>query len=105
MLSFKQSLTQAAAEGARAGAVAASGTETAAATAAVTRSVAAFNKPCNATPTKGLTCTYTVSTTTPKTITVQLSYDYKTFPLLPKFPGLGLILPETLKSTYIAEVN
>lgn len=105
MLSFKQGLTQAAAEGARAGAVAASGSEVSAATAAATRSVGAFNKACNATPSVGLTCTYTLSATTPKTVTVQLTYNYKTYPLLPKFPGLGLILPDTLKSTYIAEVN
>jgi Flp pilus assembly protein TadG len=104
-LSFKQGLTQAAAEGARAGAVAASGSETSAATAAVARSVGAFNKTCNATPSVGLSCTYTVSATSPKTVTVQLTYDYKNYPLLPRFPGLGLLLPDTLKSTYVAEVN
>ncbi|MDQ1515447.1 MAG: hypothetical protein QOE80_1277 [Actinomycetota bacterium] len=115
VLSFKQGLTQAAAEGARAGAVASSGTETTAADSAVTRSVRAFlnlavtnpayNQPCNAAPSVGLTCNYTVSATTPKTVTVQLTYDYKHYPLLPRFPGLGLLLPDTLKSTFVAEVN
>ena len=27
---------------------------------------------------------------------VQVSYDWKNHPLLPKFPGLGLLLPDTL---------
>ena len=34
-----------------------------------------------------------------------MSYDWKNYPLLPKFPGLGLILPDTLKSTSVAQVN
>jgi Flp pilus assembly protein TadG len=107
MLSFKQGMTQAAAEGARAAAVAPSGTATAAATAAVARSVGAFNKTCGS---GGLTCTYTLPYATgcaaPTTcIQVQVTYDYKNHPLMPKFPGLGLLMPDTLTSTSIVQVN
>jgi hypothetical protein len=107
LLSFKQALTQAAAEGARAGAV---GTPTEAAT-AVTRAVNAFNQNCNA---GGLTCqgstagqwppaTYTCGSRS--CITVEVSYDWKNHPLLPRFPGLGFLLPDTLKSKSVAQVS
>jgi Flp pilus assembly protein TadG len=97
VLSFKQAMTQAAAEGARAGAV---GSDV---SAAVTRSVGAFNKTCGS---GGLTCTFTTTSCSGHTCQqVQLTYDYAHYPLLPKFPGLGLLLPGTLTSTSIAEVN
>lgn len=97
VLSFKQGLTQAAAEGARAGAV---GSDV---TSAITRSVNAFNKSCGA---GGLTCTTTTAACgSHSCITVQLKYDWKNYPLLPKFPGLGLLVPDTLTSTSVAEVN
>jgi Flp pilus assembly protein TadG len=110
VLSFKQGLTQAAAEGARAAAV---GT-TADAVSAVTRSVTAFDKTCNS---GGLTCqgasagqwpplTYACPAPSTRTcVKVTLSYDWKNHPLLPKFPGLGLLLPDTLTSTRVAEVS
>ena len=106
-LSFKSGLTQAAAEGARAAAVASSGTAAAAAVAAVGPALNAFNKTCSS---AGMSCTY--STTPADTgcagtncIRVQITYDYKNYPLIPKFPGLGLVLPDTLKSTSISQVN
>ena len=104
LLSFKQGLTQAAAEGARAGAVGGD------ISAAVSRAVGAFDKTCN---TGGLTCksntttwppvAYTCGTNT--CITVEVSYDWKNYPLLPKFPGLGLLLPDTLKSKSVTQVS
>jgi Flp pilus assembly protein TadG len=107
VLSFKQGLTQAAAEGARVGAV---GGNSAAIATAVNKSVGAFKQTCN---TGGLSCkndggawpptTSTCGTNT--CITIEVSYDWKNHPLLPKFPGLGLILPDTLKSTSVARVN
>ena len=97
MLSFKQGLTQAAAEGARAGAV---GSDV---PSAIARSVNAFNKTCNS---GGLTCTTTTAACgSHSCVTVQRSYDWKNYPLLPTFPGLGLLLPDTLTSTSVAEVN
>jgi Flp pilus assembly protein TadG len=107
VLSFKQGMTQAAAEGARAGAVGSNVGN------AVARSVGAFNKACNTIPASGLTCksdttawppvAYTCGTHS--CITVTLVYDWKNYPLLPKFPGLGLLLPDTLTSTRVTEVN
>jgi Flp pilus assembly protein TadG len=101
VLSFKQGLTQAAAEGARQAAV---GGDYAS---AVARSVSAFNQTCG---TGGLTCTY--STAAADTgcaagacMRVRVSYDWKNYPLLPQFPGLGLLLPDTLKSTSITKVS
>ena len=107
-LSFKQGLTQAAAEGARAAAVASTGQAATAAAAAVTPALGAFKKTCTS---QGMSCTY--STTAADTgcsagtscIRVQITYDYKNYPLIPKFPGLGLLLPDSLKSTSIAQVN
>ncbi len=104
LLSFKQALTQAAAEGARAGAV---GTDAAA---AVTRSVNAFNQNCNS---GGLTCKSNTTAWPPvayacgsnNCITVEVSYDWKNYPLLPRFPGLGFLLPDTLKSKSVAQVS
>ena len=107
VLSFKQSLTQAAAEGARVGAV---GGNAAAVLTAVNTAAGAFHQTCN---TGGLSCkngagSTTLSSTTCGTntcITVEVSYDWKNYPMLPKFPGLGLLLPDTLKSTSTARVS
>ena len=107
ILSFKQGLTQAAAEGARVGAV---GGDSAAIAAAVNKAAGGFKQTCN---TGGLSCKNGAGSTTlsPTTcgsntcITVEVSYDWKNYPLLPKFPGLGLILPGTLKSTSVARVS
>jgi Flp pilus assembly protein TadG len=105
VLSFKQGITQAAAEGARAGAV---GNDV---SAAVARSVGAFNRTCNA---GGLTCKSDTAAWPPVAytcgtghtcITVTVSYDWKNYPLLPKFPGLSLLLPDTLKSTSVTQVS
>lgn len=107
VLSFKQGLTQAAAEGARVGAV---GGDSASVAAAVNRSVGAFDQTCNS---GGLSCKNDAGVwpPTPTTcgtstcITIEVSYDWKNHPLLPEFPGLGLILPDTLKSTSVARVS
>ena len=113
VLSFKQGLTQAAAEGARVGAV---GGTSAAIADAVDKAVAGFDQTCN---TGGLTCRDDQgrwTSTTPAgplpsacgsytCITIEVSYDWKNHPLLPKFPGLGLILPDTLTSKSVARVS
>ena len=107
VLSFKQGLTQAAAEGARVGAV---GSDSTAIAAAVNKAVGAFNQTCN---TGGLSCKNDAGVWPPTPtacgtytcITIEVSYDWKNHPLLPKFPGLGLILPDTLKSTSVARVS
>ena len=106
-LSFKQGLTQAAAEGARKAAVATANHQAEAAT-AVTKAVGAFNKTCG---TGGLTCTYEMTAAATGCSTdnicmrVRVSYDNHNFPLMPKFPGLGFVLPGTLQSTSITQVS
>ena len=107
-LSFKQGLTQAAAEGARAAAVATTGQAATAAAAAVTPALGAFKKTCSS---AGMSCTYATDTASTgcasgtSCMRVRITYDYKNYPLLPKFPGLGLLLPDTLTSTSITQVN
>jgi Flp pilus assembly protein TadG len=100
-LSFKQAMTQAAAEGARQAAV---GGDATAVSAAVGRSVNAFSKTCGS---GGLTCTYTTSTcsTSHTCMQVQVSYDYKNHPLMAKFPGLGFLLPDTFTSTSVVQTS
>ena len=106
ILSFKQSLTQAAAEGARAGAMGTATTASGLAAAALIKPVGAFGKTCGA---GGLTCTYPVAscggTSTAKCITVTVRYDYKNNPLVPKIPGLGLAFPDTLTSVSVTQIN
>jgi len=106
-LSFKQGLTQAAAEGARAGAVAGASAPTVAVS-AMWHVMDGYNKTCN---TGGLTCTATLYTDAAhgcpsnNCIKVVASYDYKNYPLTPKFPGLNLLLPDTIKATSIVQTN
>ena len=114
ILSFKQSMTQAAAEGARVGAV---GGDSSTIAAAVTRAVGAFKQTCNS---GGLTCqddqgrwtsnggpSASSCSNAPASncITVKVTFDWKNHALLPKFPGLGLIVPDTLTATSVARVN
>lgn len=106
-LSFKQGLTQAAAEGARAAAVATSGQAAAKAADAVIPALGAFKKSCTS---AGMSCTYSdaiadTGCSSASCLRVQITYDYKNYPLLPKFPGLSLLLPDTIKSTSITQVN
>jgi Flp pilus assembly protein TadG len=108
-LSFKQGLTQAAAEGARKAAVSTSATAPANAATAVEKAVNAFNRHCNTGD--GTTCTYDMTAAATGCaaanicMRVRVSYDYKNHPLMPKFPGLGLLLPDTLESTSITQVS
>lgn len=106
-LSFKQGLTQAAAEGARKAAVATEDHADVAAT-AVTKAVGAFNKTCG---TGGLTCTYSMwaadtgCSANDICMRVRVSYDNEHFPLMPRFPGLGLLIPDTIQSTSVTQVG
>jgi Flp pilus assembly protein TadG len=44
-------------------------------------------------------------TTGPKCITVKVTYPYSAHPLVPQAPGLGLVMPDTLSSTAVVEVQ
>lgn len=128
MLSFRQALSQAAAEGARAAAVAPPGLPdsppTVGADSRKTRAVAAVNQAlgsygvsCSATgvllhgTASAGTCTVSdrqacVGTTTgAKCVKITLSYTYDDDSLLPKFPGIGVLLPTNLSYTTEAEVG
>jgi Flp pilus assembly protein TadG len=41
----------------------------------------------------------------PKCITVKVTYPYSDHPLVPNAPGLGLVMPSTLSSTAVVEVQ
>lgn len=106
ILSFKQNLTQAAAEGARAGAVATSSPATAAQT-ATDAAVDAYDEQCGS---GALTCTFDVDDCDgvaggPECITVTLEYDYAADPLIPPFPILSGMYPDVIRSASTAEVN
>lgn len=118
LLSFKQDMTRAAAEGARAGAVAATPAVAFAETEAATaEAVDGFDKDCSAAD--GLTCNINlhpcatpVAEGTPSTpastgdcVTVELVYDYDQHPLLPKIPLIAAMLPDTIRDTSVARLN
>lgn len=115
MLSFRQGISQGAAEGARAAAVvAADGSvaeKQAAAVAAVNRSLASYGVTCGG---GNLTrngndvgdCTVGVAAcdgdASRECASVQVDYAYRDNPLL---PGIGITLPEHLDYTAVAEVS
>jgi Flp pilus assembly protein TadG len=116
LLSFKQDMTRAAAEGARAGAVAPTGVVIADAQGATQEAVKAFSDrfAANHCTTQGMTCTYTLGpcvTPAPsgppaqQCVTVELTYDYEHHPFLPRLPLLAEILPKTVNAKSIARVN
>jgi Flp pilus assembly protein TadG len=123
MLSFRQALSQGAAEGARAAAVsaypAAADKETAALNAindalsvnayGVTCSAVAAGSPLKKDGVTVGTCSVTTaaceSDPTKDCVTVQLDYLYKDHPLLPNFPGVGLVLPSHLSYDARARVS
>jgi uncharacterized protein (UPF0333 family) len=107
ILSFKQGMTQAASDGARAAAVAPVGDAEAVAAVATARSVEAFDQECNV---AGLTCTFgpprpCAPSVTRQCMEVELVYDYENFPLIPRLPLLAALLPDRLTSTSDVEVN
>jgi len=115
MLSFRQGISQGAAEGARAAAVEFnSANQSTAALAALNRSLGAYGVSCVGTnliregDTVG-SCSVTIDTCSnnaSKTCaSVSVSYAYRDHPLLPSFPGLGGTMPEDLDYTAVAEVS
>lgn len=115
MLSFRQGISQGAAEGARAAAVEFdSANQSTAALAALNRSLAGYGVSCVGTnlirnsATVG-SCSVTIATcanNSSKTCaSVRVNYAYRDHPLLPSFPGLGGTMPEKLDYTAVAEVS
>ncbi len=115
LLSFKQDMTRAAAEGARAGAVAASGAAATDAEDETDRAVREFSNRfsadgCN---TAGMDCQVelldcggsTNQPNVPDCITVTLIYDYQDHPLVTPIPLLSGLLPNEVKAASVAKVN
>lgn len=113
MLSFRQTVSQAAAEGARAAAVAPASTSIddrrAAAINAINHAMASGPKA----PQCGvnhLTCTVTQVAScgdgsSHDCMQVTVSYPYRDHSLLPSVPGLGFTLPPTIAVTSVSEIS
>lgn len=116
ILAFRQTMSQGAAEGARAAAVVPAGftseQQQTAARAAVSDSLSAYGLSCTD---HGLmsgdvavgTCSVSVATCANDAdhscVSVTVDYAYGTHPLLP-VPGMGVVTPSTLSYTAVAEV-
>jgi Flp pilus assembly protein TadG len=118
ILSFKQDMTRAAAEGARAGAVAFPATAAwTDADTATDEAVTGFDRTCGSGD--GLSCyvnlhdcTTPVAPNTPSNpastgdcITVELVYDYDSHPLLAKLPMIEPFLPNEIRARSVARTN
>jgi Flp pilus assembly protein TadG len=107
MLSFRQSLSQASSEGARAAAGAPStALAQSAALAAVNDALDSVDMSCSS---SHVTCTIGTPTactnsTTHDCISVEVSYPYRSHPLLPTV-GLGFVMPQTISYTSVSQVN
>jgi len=109
MMSFRQSMTQAAAEGARAAALAPATPATEAQTrgqAALNGALGGFDESCTG---GGLTCDIVkaacAADPSRQCVTVSLDYDYAAFPLLPALPLLSGILPDSLSAESVVEID
>jgi Flp pilus assembly protein TadG len=100
MLSFRQSISQAASEGARAAAVApATADRQAVAYAAIEQTLSAT---CGSTY---LTCSTSTPASCSSCISVTVTYMYDADPTKPSFPGLGIVIPDTLTYTSTVELS
>ena len=111
MLSAKNSMTQAAAEGARS---ALSVADLPSATlntrridqakATVATRLASFGSKYQASDTTATIGNCSASDTT-QCITVTITYPWSSRPMIPQAPGLGIILPDTLRSTAVVRLT
>lgn len=111
ILSFKQGITQAAAEGARAAAVVPFAEAKQTAEDATESGVGGFGKTCNQ---DSLTCTVETYDCADPTkaadgfgdcVRVEVTYDYKAKPLIAPLPFIGAAVPDTLSSTSVARIS
>ncbi|RYY46252.1 MAG: pilus assembly protein [Actinomycetales bacterium] len=119
MLSYRQGISQAAAEGARAMAVSVSPTGSTVpadrARAAINRSLASYGVTCTSAGTLtrngatvgtcGVTTTACTTGSTVQCARIAISHNYRANPLIPSFPGLGITLPTTIGYTTTSEVS
>lgn len=112
LMSFRQNMTQAAAEGARAGAVVppdSPGVYTTAINKALTatgQAVGSFGQTCGQ---NGMTCGVTVGPcsagSSTQCLTVKVTYDYKNHPLMPSVPLASKAIPDTFVSKSVLEAR
>ena len=121
MLSFRQALSQGAAEGARAAAVSplpAAADKQQAALDAVNEALDSYGVTCQGTAVgsnllRGTTDVGSCSVATAacandgtkECVTASLDYEYADHPLLPSVPGLGAVLPDHLRYDAVAQVS
>ena len=100
LLSFRQSVSQAAAEGARAAAVA---PPTADRQAIARRAIAdVLGAECGS---AYVTCTFPPQTCAPDCIGVTVTYAYTDDPSKPVFPGSGVAIPDDLSYTAVSRIS
>jgi Flp pilus assembly protein TadG len=113
LMSFRQNMTQAAAEGARAGAIAppdnSPNTHVLAinqATDATTKALQSFGEDCgNGRTTCSVVVTTCPSPSTLNCVTVTVTYDYEHNPLMPDIPLVSGAIPSTFVSKSTAQIN
>ena len=107
MFSYRQALSQAVGEGARAAVGAPTGLVSSVATAAIGSALDSYGQTCGAT----LTCTISApSSAAPcpnghTCVTVTVSYPYRDNPIIPNVPGFGIVMPQTLSFTQTVQVS
>jgi Flp pilus assembly protein TadG len=108
ILSAQATVTQAAADAARAGMVASSSAVSTAEAQAAT-DVGWMDKGSCGTATTIMTCVATEeqcpSNTSIKCLKVTVTYNYASSPLFPELPGLGVITPSTISSTNVVQLG
>ena len=118
MLSFRQALSQGAAEGARAAAVTVASTDgseqTDAARAALDEALGSYGISCSGTTllkgsaavgSCGVAIAPCVGDADQDCATVSVDYAYEEHPLIPSVPGLGIVLPGHLSYSSVARVS
>jgi Flp pilus assembly protein TadG len=110
VLAAQSTITQAAADGARAGIV--SPTGAGAATAAQNQAsvdIGWMNKGACGPSTTIITCVATSepcpSSATNTCLSVTVTYNYATSPLFPELPGFGVIMPSSISSTNVLQLS
>ena len=108
ILSAQSTITQAAADGARAGIVA-STTAVATAQAQAGTDVGWMNKGSCGTSATIITCVASEapcpSNANNQCLTVTVTYNYSSSPLFPELPGMGVIMPSTISSTDVLQIS
>jgi Flp pilus assembly protein TadG len=107
ILAAQSTITQAAADGARAGIVASNPISTAEGQAAT--DVSWLNKGTCGTATPTITCVATEaacpSNANNQCLTVTVKYNYNSNPLFPELPGMGVITPSTISSSNTLQIS